>query len=262
MTAGTVFQLELTLDSTSEPSPIVEALLPIQATEPQSAPALLAKEESALALLSTLNGFGLRGVQSCRLTRNRAVLVSFRRHNLRVHEAFTAAPEEVLRAIVAFVNQRGAAQRRARRIILEYPVEHRPGAPRRMRTQARDAALAARLAAGHRRLNEERFGGVLRAIDVRVSRRMSSRLGLFRLQVGGAGPAEIVISWRHIRRHGWQEALATLVHEMVHQWQHEQGLPVDHGPVFRRKAREVGITPSATRRADDAKPGDVSTCAA
>jgi hypothetical protein len=32
-----------------------------------------------------------------------------------------------------------------------------------------------------------------------------------------------------------------LLHEMVHQWQAENGLPVDHGAVFRRKAQEVGV---------------------
>jgi hypothetical protein len=32
-----------------------------------------------------------------------------------------------------------------------------------------------------------------------------------------------------------------MLHEMVHQWQAEMGLRVDHGPTFRRKAREVGV---------------------
>ena len=39
----------------------------------------------------------------------------------------------------------------------------------------------------------------------------------------------------------------TLLHEMVHQWQHETGRPVDHGTEFRAKCREVGITPAARR---------------
>jgi hypothetical protein len=34
---------------------------------------------------------------------------------------------------------------------------------------------------------------------------------------------------------------------MVHQWQDENGQAIDHGPTFRRKAREVGICPSAKR---------------
>jgi len=56
-----------------------------------------------------------------------------------------------------------------------------------------------------------------------------------------------VLSRRHIRRDGWDEALHTLLHEMVHQWQDEQGFVVDHGSIFRAKARAVGITPLACR---------------
>jgi hypothetical protein len=40
----------------------------------------------------------------------------------------------------------------------------------------------------------------------------------------------------------------TLLHEMVHQWQAETGNPVDHGPTFRHKARQVGVLPGAKRR--------------
>jgi hypothetical protein len=98
----------------------------------------------------------------------------------------------------------------------------------------------------HRRLNAERFAGALRPITVRVSRRMKSRLGHYSPAVG-AMPAEIAISRRHIRRHGWDDAIETLVHEMVHQWQAETGAPLDHGPGFRRKAVEVGIRPRAKR---------------
>jgi hypothetical protein len=61
------------------------------------------------------------------------------------------------------------------------------------------------------------------------------------------GPAEIVMSRKHVVRHGWREAMHTLLHEMVHQWQHETGAPVDHGLGFRKKAKEVGITPAARR---------------
>ncbi len=34
---------------------------------------------------------------------------------------------------------------------------------------------------------------------------------------------------------------------MVHLWQHENGHAVDHGPMFRRKAREVGVVAAARR---------------
>jgi hypothetical protein len=39
----------------------------------------------------------------------------------------------------------------------------------------------------------------------------------------------------------------TLLHEMVHLWQHANGHPVNHGPAFRAKAREVGAHAAARR---------------
>jgi hypothetical protein len=75
---------------------------------------------------------------------------------------------------------------------------------------------------------------------------MKSRLGHYTAAPPG-GTGEIAISYRHLRRHGWTEALHTLLHEMVHQWQDETGHPLDHGRDFRRKAREVGIVPAAKR---------------
>ena len=103
------------------------------------------------------------------------------------------------------------------------------------------------LTRAHRELNATKFGGELSDIPIRVSRRMKRRLGHYTLRGQEKFRAEIVISRRHIRRHGWDEAVATLLHEMVHQWQDETGQPVDHGPGFRRKSRAVGITPRATR---------------
>jgi hypothetical protein len=74
---------------------------------------------------------------------------------------------------------------------------------------------------------------------------MQSRLGEF--QAPGEGhSAAIVLSHRHLRRDGWTAAAETLLHEMIHQWQHETGLPLDHGVAFRRKARALGISPAAT----------------
>jgi hypothetical protein len=76
---------------------------------------------------------------------------------------------------------------------------------------------------------------------------MRTRLGHYTAASPVGEPAEIVISRDHVSRHGWDEALHTLLHEMVHQWQDETGRPIDHGATFRAKAREVGITPSARR---------------
>ncbi len=120
---------------------------------------------------------------------------------------------------------------------------------RTVRTHPEDEAIAEELRLWHGRLNAERFHGELGTIAVRVSRRMRSRLGHYAPAQRGA-PAEIAISWRHVKRHGFEQALATLLHEMVHQWQDETKLPLDHGADFRRKARDVGIKPRASRAVD------------
>jgi SprT-like family protein len=199
-------------------------------------------------LLSCLRELGLRRITRCQLTRNRNVMVSFRGAELRVHEGYLEAPLEVHTAIVRFIEGRTRVERRiARRRIVEFGVATPgDGQVRRERMRTEDEPLAARLAEYHARYNAEHFDGALSSVPVRVSRRMRSRLGHYTAAKDGQG-AEIAISWRHLRRHGWSEALHTLLHEMVHQWQDESGLPLDHGPRFRAKAREVGIEASAKR---------------
>jgi hypothetical protein len=104
-----------------------------------------------------------------------------------------------------------------------------------------------RLTEAYNRYNAELFGNSLSPVEIRVSRRMKNRLGHYMLATSTGLPPEIAISRRHIRRDSWDEVLHTLIHEMVHQWQDENGLPVDHGRHFRKKALEVGIRPRATR---------------
>ena len=204
---------------------------------------------SATELFGRLRALGLKGFDSCRLTRNRTVLVSFSGRELRIHEAFLSAPPEVLASIVTFACGRTRAHRAAaRRAILAYPIE-RPPPVRRAREQMHpnDAPLVRELERWHDEYNRAHFGGQLGKVAIRVSRRMKSRLGHYSAARADDEGAEIVISRRHIRRHGWSEALHTLLHEMVHQWQDEHGHLIDHGPVFRARARAVGITPSARR---------------
>ena len=199
-------------------------------------------------LLARLRALGLQRIERCRLTSNRNVMVSFRGGDLRVHEAYLGAPEAVHHAIVVFVQGRTRADRHAaRRRITSYTIDTGPPSHRRERTHPDDEPTAVRLAEWHGRLNTEHFGGRLREVPVRVSRRMKSRLGHYTAATTDV-PGEIAISRRHLRRHGWDEAVHTLLHEMVHQWQDESGLPLDHGPRFRAKAREVGIEASARRR--------------
>jgi hypothetical protein len=202
-------------------------------------------------LLARLRALGLARIARCRLTRNRNVMVSYRGRDLRVHEGYLAAPEDVHRAIVAFVEGRTRVERRGaqRRIVsfrIETPTESPSRPPRRERTQPEDQPLADELTRWHERLNADHFKGALKSIPVRVSRRMRSRLGHYSA-ANAAESGEIAISRRHLRRHGWDEALHTLLHEMVHQWQDENGHPLDHGRLFRAKAREVGIQAAAKR---------------
>jgi hypothetical protein len=222
-----------------------------RATRPAAPP----RDDRGALLLETLHRLGLRETRQCRLTRNRRVMVSHRAGVLRVHESFAAAPDQVLRAIATFVTRRGAARREARRVILAYPVETTDARRRSPRMHPDDARLGTRLTQAHELLNREHFGGQLRALEIRVSRRMRSRLGHY-LPAKAGSSGEIVISRRHVRRDGWQAVLETLLHEMVHQWQDEEGLAVDHGREFRRKARAVGIAPSARRRANDGQAID------
>jgi len=199
-------------------------------------------------LLRRLSILGLRRIARCRLTRNRNVMVSFTAEELRVHEDYLRAPDEVLFAIVRFVEGVTRGERlRARRRLLEFPIATSEGQRRRAGTHPDDLALAERLTEFHARLNQEHFGGELHALHVRVSRKMRARLGHYTAATCAGDTAEIAISRRHLRRHGWDEALHTLLHEMVHQWQDERRLAIDHGPTFRAKAREVGISPCARR---------------
>lgn len=221
---------------------------PVGAPDRRPTPTRPSPAEQA-ALLDRLRAYGLNGISTLRLTRNRSTLVSFRAGTLRVHEGFARAPQEILRAIAVFVSARGAARLAARRLIVAHPLERdtTPRPPRRTPLHPDDRAMAERLQREHARLNAHHFGGALGAIRVTVSRRMKSRLGHYAPARSHPAGAEIAISRRHIRRHGWEEAIDTLLHEMVHQWQEESGHPIDHGTAFRRKAREVGTTPRAKR---------------
>ncbi len=188
-----------------------------------------------------------------RLTENRTVVVSFTDREIRIHRGYLDAPDEVLGSVVRFVQGRTRRERaEARRGLLAWKIPthaHAPRGPGRQaeRTHPADERLARDLANEHAGLNALKFGGELSAVPIRVSRRMKSRLGHYTWRGQPSRDPEIVISQRHIRRDGWNEAIHTLLHEMVHQWQDERGFKVDHGREFRRKARAVGITPLARR---------------
>ena len=185
------------------------------------------------------------------LTDNNTTMVSFGEGWLRVHRGYAAAGDDVVRAIVQFAGaQRRDGRSEAKRLLLSY-ARVLPGRRARLRrpeiTHPDDQPYAARLTEAHAELNAQFFGGALKPMTIRVSRRMKRKLGHYSLTVAEVS-ANIAIARRHIRRDSWDDVIHTLLHEMVHQWQQETGLPVAHDRAFRAKAREVGINPGAVRK--------------
>ncbi|MDH5235962.1 MAG: SprT-like domain-containing protein [Gemmatimonadota bacterium] len=234
-------------------APDAYALLDPDPTPAEQAAGQAAAAEDAASragrLADRLRALGLAHIRTVRLTRNRSVLVSVKGFELRVHEAFVDAPAAMHEQIVRFVMARRKWERQAARdAIVGYPLPRVGPVRAAERTHPDDEPLVERLAEWHVRFNGERFGATLSTVPIRVSRRMKRRLGHF-APVEDGRPAEIAISARHLRRDGFAAAVETLLHEMVHQWQHESGRPLDHGPGFRRKCREVGALPRAKRAA-------------
>ncbi len=171
---------------------------------------------------------------------------------LRMHRGYAFAPDTVLQAILRFLDASlpRARRRAAEREFLAFPVEeHAPTAarPRRDRPRPGDLLILHRLSEAHDRFNRDHFDGRLSSLPIRLSSRMRSRLGELSVDLRTGRPLEIAISRRHVNRHPWSEVEHTLLHEMVHQWQAESGLPVDHRRLFRDKARAVGVAPGAKR---------------
>ena len=205
-------------------------------------------------LPARLHLLGLHGVSRVVLHTNRSVMVSVgKRRVLRIHAGYAYAPDSVLHAIIRFLDPRlpRAIRRAAEQELLAFPVEeYAPSGPARLRQERPrpgDLLLLHRLSQAFDRFNREHFAGKLSTVPIRLSSRMRSRLGELSVDVRSGQPIEIAISRRHIARHRWSEVEQTLLHEMVHQWQAETGLPVDHGPLFREKARQVGVVPGAKR---------------
>jgi hypothetical protein len=180
-------------------------------------------------------------------------MISVDRDNgIRVHSGYAFAPDPVVAALARWAKPRAreADRRDAARVFLAFPVHRYVAPPERRRQRqvlgAADRQRLARLEEAHRTLNRRWFGGRLEVIEIRLSPKMRRKLGHYEPSIHG--PPSITISRRHLIRDGWDEVLETLLHEMVHQWQDETRRPVNHGPEFRRKAREVGIEASAVRR--------------
>jgi len=222
-------------------------------------------------LPARLRALGLREVAGVVTHTNHTVMLSLTpRRVLRIHRGYAFAPDRVLKAIVRFLNPRvpRVLRRAAEREFLGFPVEaHAPSrsrSQRRERARPGDLLLLHQLESSHRRLNAEHFGGALGEIPIRLSGRMRTRLGELAADLRTGRPTQISMSRRHLARHSWAEVEHTLLHEMVHQWQAETGLRIDHGPTFRTKAREVGVLPQAKRKVTPAEsaPVEVHSAAA
>lgn len=206
-------------------------------------------------LARRLEALGMTGVTRVRLTDNASVMVSRSSGGvLSIHRGYLAAPDRVLAAVVRLCRPRArrADRRVAQREILAFDAP--AFAPTRRRARRRpeaprpgDLEKTERLTRLFQELNGRHFGGALPGLPIRVSGRMRTRLGQLCIDPATGEPFEITISRRHLDRHGWNEAGHTLLHEMVHLWQSEMGYPVNHGPIFRSKARALGVTPSARR---------------
>jgi hypothetical protein len=210
-------------------------------------------EEAVLA--RRLELLGLPRPAQIRVNDNRAVMVSLsRRGVLSIHRGYALAPDRVLKAVVRFLKPRlpRAARHAAEREILSFrAAEHAPGGSRGARAADRprpgDAEKTERLSRLFAEFNGRHFGGLLPSLPMRISGRMRTRLGQLCLHHEAGEPHEITVSRAHIDHHGWTEAAHTLLHEMVHLWQHVNGHAVDHGTAFRRKAAQLGVVAAARR---------------
>lgn len=204
-------------------------------------------------LVARLRGLGVR--RPVVVHENRTVMVSIGRANqLRIHRGYAYGSDRILKAIVNFVNARNRAGRlAAEREILTFSVDSILPPKRRRRrrvSKPRDRELLAELRAMHACSNAELFAGELSAVSITISDRMRTRLGEVTVDPQNPRSVEITISRSHWERDGRVEVARTLLHEMIHQWQAEAGINVDHGASFRRKAREVGVPPYARRAVD------------
>lgn len=213
--------------------------------------------EADLQLRHRLESLGLSGIRKLEVHTNRTVMLSWGDGTLRIHRGYAMAPDRVLRAIVRFLRRRVPRQlkRALEHEFLTFPVDLYAPPPRRRprveRPRPGDLRILHELSLVHDRFNRTHFEGMLRPIPFRLSGRMRTRLGEYSVNVRTGESVAITISRSHIRNESWAEVEHTVLHEMVHQWQVESGLTLDHGPSFRRKARAVGIQPSARRHLTD-----------
>ena len=126
----------------------------------------------------------------------------------------------------------------------------------------------ASLDAAYKHFNRHLFGGLLQACIITLQRRKST-YGYFVAERmaeldDGEDQAvdEIALNPAEFSGRSPQEILSTLVHEMVHLWQHHYGTPSRgryHNAEWAAKMREVGLIPSHTGRPGGRETGQKMT---
>jgi len=218
-----------------------------------------ARAADEILLIERLEQLGVRW--PVKVHENRTVLVSFTdRSGLRIHRGFAYASDRTLGAVIAFVSpgRRRSTRKRAEAEVISFPVENyvrlEPRRRRRARIRPADRKLLNELRKLHARFNHEHFESKLSPVQFRISNRMRTRLGELSVDSRTGDVIEISLSRHHLNRDPWDEVRHTILHEMIHQWQAEAGMALDHGPAFRAKARETGVIPRANRAASKLRP--------
>lgn len=85
-------------------------------------------------------------------------------------------------------------------------------------------------------LNQLHFNGKLPTCQLELSSRLTRTAGKI-------WPKQRLmrLSLPYHQRYGLEELKNTVLHEQIHLWLHEQGLPSGHTPAFRQKLAEVGL---------------------
>jgi len=84
-------------------------------------------------------------------------------------------------------------------------------------------------------LNAHHFGGVLPAHRIRYNSRLTSIAGRIIYR------ASLIELSSTLLEHHSDHIEPTLLHEMVHAWLHQRGLPSGHGRAFKKKMNDVGL---------------------
>jgi len=106
-----------------------------------------------------------------------------------------------------------------------------------------------RIYAEYHAVNNSHFGGLLRPVRfdfTRLTPKIKGRRQVARTVASDEGNwCYVELDDRYMLTASWPDLVETLRHEMVHVWQAQMGYDLNHGPTFRKKAKELGISERA-----------------